>query len=169
MHGGIKGLAQWVHCFDVEFAETVGKTLQGQINALMNRLDRLVVVIRSGTQGPLKVVHHGQQFDTEFFQTELVRFFHVLLGSAAEILHFRLHPEQVITRLPGRLFSLFKLRQSHRQLITGRRQLGLFLLLLNCGWNLFARLLMRLITHARHYLKISIISAKTIAYKTQGE
>ena len=174
MHGWVKRLTQWDHRFDVEFDEAVRKTLKRKIYALMDRLDRIIVVIRSGTQGPLKVVHYVQQFNTEFFQTELVRFFHVLLGSAAEILHFCLHPKQIITRLPGCTFSLFKLRQSIRQFLTGgrlrlRRLLGLFLLLLNFEWNLFARLVMRLITHACQYLKLTITLAKTITYITQGE
>ena len=60
MQSRVKWLTQRIHRFDVEFAKTVRKTLEGQIDAIVNRLHGLILVRRRGIQRPLQVVHNAQ-------------------------------------------------------------------------------------------------------------
>ncbi len=144
---GIEGLALRIHGFDMELREAVDEAFQGQVHAFVNRLDGFVFVLASRSGGAFQVVDHHQQFAAEALLAELVRFLDVVLGAAAQVLHFRLGAQRLFLGLAAFLLGF---GEASRHGLQGQPMIGFGLIdvcaiiaaladaRLECiGWKLF--------------------------------
>ena len=108
MQLGIERFAYRVDLPDLETCQRFHKALQRELHALVETAHLLALGIRNGTQGPLQVVEHRQQFAAELFEGELVGFFDIAFAAATHVLHFGLGTQH--------RFTLLGERRSHRLL-----------------------------------------------------
>ena len=95
---------QRIDLLDVEAAEAVQEALQGQLHAIAQRLDQLILRILHGGQRPLEIVNHAQQIRGKTLLAVLVSLFNINLRTSAQVLHLRLYAQHFsFLRLQGGL------------------------------------------------------------------
>ncbi|CAE6953032.1 conserved protein of unknown function [Ectopseudomonas oleovorans] len=108
--------AMRVQRFQLMTRQGVDEQLEGQLHALAHALDRLVVRARQ-LQTTFQAVDDRQQVVGEFFQGELVRLLHVLLGATTHVLQLGRHAQRLVLRCSQLLFQCL---HASRQVIARR-------------------------------------------------
>ncbi len=101
---GAEWLAVRVDGFQVVALEGVLKHLQGQLHAFAHRTNAFVVGAGQ-LDTALEAVEHGQQVAGELLEGELVRLFHILIGTTTNILQVGRYTQRLVLRGGELLFE----------------------------------------------------------------
>src|SRR5690606_23304754 len=89
-------LAQRIHYREAKLGHGTDEQRQSHFSTLPQCRQLIAFHVETVFNRLLEAIHHRQQLTREFFQGELVCFFHILLGPAAHVLDFRQSSHQLV-------------------------------------------------------------------------